>query len=303
MRLFAFPFKSGRFPFLRKGLVMSVNQVKQTVNLTEVGRCIYCQSTVELSNEHIVARGLGGTAILKKASCEACRQITHKFETHVLTTLYAWPIRKKLGIKENPKRKKNPRTHVLAELQDGGSPPEIIAVPIDIVPLVYYSLRMPRAGMLRGRHYELDSENPEMTLDTKGDPKSIQALAEWAGAKEYSSGSVLLPKEFSRLIAKTCHAYAVSVVGLEGIEWLLTSFIRGLPTTNFYNLIGCADDDRRLEPPIDLALDMLEFENDLLLISRVTFLGNNRLPTYEVVVGRILDFDLIIPKILSAQHL
>jgi hypothetical protein len=269
--------------------------------LPEVGRCIYCPSTSELSDEHIIARGLGGTVILRKASCEACRKITHGFETDVLTTLLAWPIRKKLGVKENPKHKKKRRTHVVAELQVGDLPPEVQQLPIDDFPFLYHSLTMPRAGMLSGRHYRSDSDNPELSITLNGDEKSIQALAARAGADRFSFEIVFSPMEFSRVIAKTCHAHAVSVVGLRGMEWLLTSFIRGLPTSNFFNLIGCADVCRKLVPPSDLALDIVELGTASLLIGRVTFLGKSRLPTYEAVVGRILDLGLIRSKILSAQ--
>ncbi len=38
----------------------------------EVGSCIYCGSTDNLSNEHIIPYGLGGNLELPKSSCSRC---------------------------------------------------------------------------------------------------------------------------------------------------------------------------------------------------------------------------------------
>ena len=46
--------------------------------------CIYCESTVQLSREHILPYALGGTTTIPAGSCEKCRRITHEFETAVL---------------------------------------------------------------------------------------------------------------------------------------------------------------------------------------------------------------------------
>jgi len=45
-----------------------------------VGRCIYCESTEALTDEHIFSRFLWGSAVLPKASCEVCRRLTGEFE-------------------------------------------------------------------------------------------------------------------------------------------------------------------------------------------------------------------------------
>ncbi len=42
--------------------------------------CIYCNSTMQLSKEHVVPFALGGTLVIFNGSCEACREITQKFE-------------------------------------------------------------------------------------------------------------------------------------------------------------------------------------------------------------------------------
>lgn len=49
-----------------------------------VGKCIYCGSTNNLTDEHIVPFGLGGNLELPKSSCKECARITSKFELAVL---------------------------------------------------------------------------------------------------------------------------------------------------------------------------------------------------------------------------
>src|SRR5262249_53012078 len=48
-----------------------------------VGRCIYCFTTDNLTDEHTVPLSLNGSLKLKKASCTACNNITSKFERSV----------------------------------------------------------------------------------------------------------------------------------------------------------------------------------------------------------------------------
>ena len=82
-----------------------------------VGHCIYCRSTDQLSNEHIVPPALNGNLELLKASCEECRKITSKFETRVLLG----PMRVVRAIRNlrtrNPK--KRPTTGTVTIVRDG----------------------------------------------------------------------------------------------------------------------------------------------------------------------------------------
>ena len=52
------------------------------------GECIYCGSTNELSNEHIVPYALEGVHVLKDSSCKSCADLTKKFELDVARKLW-----------------------------------------------------------------------------------------------------------------------------------------------------------------------------------------------------------------------
>lgn len=59
-------------------------EVKDSERLQQVGECIYCGSSVALTDEHIVPYALGGRLILPKASCSPCARITAEVERRVL---------------------------------------------------------------------------------------------------------------------------------------------------------------------------------------------------------------------------
>jgi hypothetical protein len=59
-------------------------EIRTTTRTAPVGACIYCGSTENLSDEHIVPFGLGGNLVLPKSSCQRCARITSEFERRVL---------------------------------------------------------------------------------------------------------------------------------------------------------------------------------------------------------------------------
>jgi hypothetical protein len=63
----------------------------------EIGKCIYCGSVDNLSNEHIVPRGLGGPWVLKKASCAKCAAITSEIELDIVKYFFSL-VRVKLDL-------------------------------------------------------------------------------------------------------------------------------------------------------------------------------------------------------------
>jgi hypothetical protein len=73
-------------------------------NIKSIGQCVYCGSKENLSREHVVPRGMGGTITLPKGSCARCAKITHAFETECMrTTLLRERV--KLGLHRHPKER------------------------------------------------------------------------------------------------------------------------------------------------------------------------------------------------------
>src|ERR1700730_16722883 len=59
--------------------------------------CAYCPSTEGLTNEHIIAYGLGSELIFRDASCETCSHASSKVEEFVLRR-YLGPLRSYLSL-------------------------------------------------------------------------------------------------------------------------------------------------------------------------------------------------------------
>jgi HNH endonuclease len=74
---------------------MNTTETKMTHPI--IGCCIYCGEKKCLSDEHIIPYGLGGSIVLKKASCNSCAKITSNIELRLLRGQW-WPYRKLLGI-------------------------------------------------------------------------------------------------------------------------------------------------------------------------------------------------------------
>jgi hypothetical protein len=56
-----------------------------------IGKCIYCGSEKNLTDEHVVPYGLKGSWKLLKASCANCSKITSVFERFVLRSQFMLP--------------------------------------------------------------------------------------------------------------------------------------------------------------------------------------------------------------------
>jgi hypothetical protein len=111
--------------------------------LRTVGRCIYCDSTNGLSEEHIIPFGLGADWILKDASCERHRKITSRFELDVLRNLCG-PLRAALNVRSR-RGHENRRYPVTITHQDD----TVETVEIDprrfAAPMHYIALPVPRS--------------------------------------------------------------------------------------------------------------------------------------------------------------
>ena len=76
------------------------------------GRCIYCGTIDALQREHIIPFGLSGSAVLPKASCRRCAEITGRFENDVLRGPL-WAVRVYRKLRSRRKHKDAPQTEIL----------------------------------------------------------------------------------------------------------------------------------------------------------------------------------------------
>ena len=266
--------------------------------LPSPGRCIYCPATDGLTDEHIIPMALGGRLVLQNASCRACAKITRNFERIVTREMY-WPLRLRLGVKGSRKHKDRP-THWPGVLTDDDKITEM-AIEVGKLPTIYGILEMAPPGFTTGE--PLTEGNPPMKVHIKMDQSEVDQFLKEYEAGKFKFEVTLQWGPFSRMIAKICHGYAISVLGLEGIEFFLPPLILGASHHLAQFVGGISHPEHALRPPTDISLALFGKPNgELYVIGRTTIFGNDRFPTYETVIGRITDRDLISAKMACAQQ-
>jgi hypothetical protein len=251
------------------------------------GRCIYCGSTDNLSDEHIIPQALGGRYVLALASCEVCRKKTHQFETRVARDMY-WPLRIRLGVRGSRKHRKERPTHWPGVLVNGQKA-EALKVEAGKFPILYYVFELPEPGILLGE--PPTNTNPPLQISLVGDDSHVRALVEEYGADSLQFSATMYWGDFCRQIAKICHAYAVSQFGLDAIEYCLPPVILG-DAPGLGHLVGGAKKEETLPPGTDLGLALFELNGATYIGGMTTILGPGRFPVYKAVVGRVKDKDL-----------
>lgn len=173
-------------------------------------------------------------------------------------------------------------------------------VPILRYPIVYLAVHYPPPGIFEGRSNI--NEQPELICNKKGIVADIYELL-----KEQKLDYIELSETwdcgaFNRQIAKIAHTFSVACLGNDGWEPLLPTLITG-ESSHYFHLIGCTSHDSQVcVDPYDLMLDIREFDNVYYVVVFLTLLGFGRLPTYQVVSGRVLDLKAIKSKISKTQN-
>ena len=179
-----------------------------------VGHCIYCGSSEDLRDEHIVPYGLGGNMILPKSSCGACAVITSKFEFSVMRGSF-WDARIYRKIQSRRKHKKAPKLYPITMSRNGTN--ETIEVSLDEYPIIlpfplfsvpgYLNLCEQFNGIkLEGIASVSFGVRPEVVLEKYG--------AEHITPKPITDK----PVDFARMIAKIALSMAIAEGALNEID-------------------------------------------------------------------------------------
>jgi hypothetical protein len=192
--------------------------------LPAVGECIYCRRKppeVSLTNEHIIADGLGGDLILPDASCHDCARKTGKVEQDILRYALQQP-RGALGVRSRKKRPK--QTSIRANIAEDGEPPRFKEIPFEpgMPAFLLTVVGDNPPGIMRGAPRD-EGWMGRVQLSTQADfnERGMKTIGE--GSFRY--GFKFHAGIFGQLIAKTSHAFAVAHLGVGGFEPFLTEFI------------------------------------------------------------------------------
>jgi len=249
-----------------------------------IGQCIYCGSTANLTEEHVVPYGLAGhRLILEDASCRPCAKTTGAFEGAVLRgfmlkarTVAGLPTRR---LRERPKA-------FTLEAGDGHNL-QTFTIPVADYPALLQLPRLPRAGFLAERPYcEGLSINGRDILHFGKDLGEV--------AKDLGVGSIQLSdwgniQAFSRMLAKIGYAFAVFERGpIPRDEVPVLPLILGT-ANNGSAWVGSAEYQTEMEKrgaPWVLSAYAGTRLDKRVTVARVKLFANTGTTGYEVVVRR-----------------
>jgi len=248
-----------------------------------VDKCIYCDGTEGLTDEHIIPLGLNGPFILPRASCELCADVTKRIEDHLLRGVYL-AARAVLGM---PTRRKNQRPSsflITAEREDGE---EAISVPVSdhLAPLAFPVFKLP--AYLDGRS-DLSPQAAFVTQYTALLSRMpVKELGKKYGAKRFRVPVEFRLGYFGRLLAKIGLGFAVAWVGLDGLsEVYVRPAILGT-SDDVFRWVGSAPDREFVAHNTLHGAQALERGDELMV--RVALFSIYDCPEYFVVVGRLTD--------------
>lgn len=239
-----------------------------------VGRCIYCGEPAT-SDEHIIARALGGSLLLPQASCEACAKITSAVEDHCLAKMYA-SARRQFGLPTyHKKRARRPRSLVLdgvdVPVADPDYPGLIVSLGFDAPSIL--GLSPPAPEVLRG-HVAVGML-PEFGERLNRVRRGSQAVSFRTGLEAHVYG---------RMLAKIGHAYAVAELGLNGFKPLLPDIIRQPESPFIGRLVGGSfGHGGEGEDLHEIRID--ERVGPGLVVVQLRLFADRDLPSYWVVAG------------------
>lgn len=180
-----------------------------------VNCCIYCgRSEGKLTNEHIVMYGLGGKAVLPKASCSACGRITSQIEQFVSREMWG-PFRVLTSIQS--RNKQRPSEIAYTVQSPGATYARRRLLPVGNHPAWLHFPKMPEPEFFTGVPLE--------TFDTWSRIYNQEGILRWKGKRVYV-GAIDL-QLFSRFLAKIAHSFACAEIGMNNFTPLVREAILG----------------------------------------------------------------------------
>lgn len=244
--------------------------------------CIYCKATnVRLTKEHIVPYFIGGQHVIERASCDACADITKKFEQDVAREL--WGDARNAAQAPSRRKKHRPKNLSVGH-------PKVISVLYSDYPATFVFYKMPLPGIMLGAKADMDISGVWKLIALSDDKKlkSFKSKHKTNVTAKFRH----VPESFGRMIAKIGYGHILTQLDIADFEPIILPFILG-EKKNISYVVGCKGVD---EPPIEnigykLSTVVSVMPECSYVIAEVRLLSNYHSPTYLAVVGRITSME------------
>jgi hypothetical protein len=250
------------------------------------GSCIYCGSTKELSDEHIIPFFLGGNVVLPDASCGSCAKITSKFE-RICANSMTHPLRARMNL-QTRRRKKRPKEFTIPVHNPDGTF-QTIVFPARSVPFVCVGMKLDSARMPMGL---------PLSDRVTGELFAVVGDGDWTESLEPNQAALIGAfkiEPFGQLIAKIGHAHVMAALASDGVrpdptDLFLPDIILG-KSGHFQHYVG--GDTLPLDRPNVLhqlrfnrylPLDSKDLGDRKFMVSTVRLFALFGMPRYHVIV-------------------
>jgi hypothetical protein len=244
------------------------------------GACIYCGTRDELlTDEHIVPYSLGGSHVIRRASCLGCADMTKKFEQKVARDLWGDA---RTAYNAPTRRKRERKSHITAT--DPNDRSRVLSIPASEYPGGFVFYKMGKAGLLQGLPEALDLSAAWQLVVVSDDKRRNDYHEKHPGKVTLRFRHV--PDAFGRLLCKIAYCQVLTSLDLGDFRPLCLQFITGA-RTNLSFIVGSSEG--KPEPENGYSLDTMAFGSGskVMLVAQVRLYANTGAPTYHVVIGDV----------------
>lgn len=252
----------------------------ESVPLTKyIGRCVYCRSIENLTDEHIVPRGLKGPWKLGKGSCQVCNQITSAFEKSVLREQFILP-RAVLGLPTyHPKK----RPHKFSFDVEKNGHKETIVLPRTECPPIFVMMTLQKPRYIADYDYE---KGVKVTGASLHGPELLK-IKERLKIDSLSVTVNISGNCFERMLAKIAYGMTIFAYGPDALEecYVLPCILGQKDDTGYW--VGSSGRDFSVMPkekPLHRIFLTLK-GNEVGALIRL--FASYQTPEYHVIVGKL----------------
>lgn len=243
------------------------------------GICIYCGSTDQLSDEHIVPFSLGGNWVLPKASCGRCSRITQKIEQICTSERYGMFYSLRVALQLQSRSSSTTKTSRRALIVNDDDTTLVRDFPAAGFPLLVPLLMLPTATLLDGGDRG-DSVNAQIKMvllnepNITDQPKAVNVVG-------------IYPVPFIQMIAKIGFAYVAARVGVADLLKDIPQMIRG-EVVQWTRYVGGFPNESAANPEFlhHLAMKEVVIGDNAISVALVHLFARFGFPRYHVVVGQ-----------------
>ena len=236
----------------------------------------------------MVPYSLGGSHVLRKASCGRCADITKKFEQKVARDLWGDA---RIAF-DAPSRRKSQRQNDLVMPDPSGSGEELAILAADY-PAGFVFYKMCQAGLLQGLPADVDVSRNWQFVVIDDDRRRENFLTKHP-TRKLSLRFRHVPYEFGRLLAKIGYGHVLTQLDPGDFHPICVPYILG-HRANVSYVVGGTFEDQAPEPDNGYSLGTAGFGSveRIMLVALVRLMANTCAPAYHVVVGDVVGSDRV----------